>query len=161
MDRAFFRGPQVRTTTYEFRIEAKRSTGEGLLSIKSVFELLVITLLAIAYLSHIPVMAVLAGQQGFRNTRFNIYSLLSFLPFIASGLILLFGPQDLSGRVAISKYLFVVFMAFTVNWLSCMVFLFVSVKDLRLKTKVRAMASASVSFVLSCASVVGASYVTV
>ena len=35
------------------------------------------------------------------------------------------------------------------------------IKDLQLKTKVRAMASASVSFVLSCASVVGASYVTV
>jgi hypothetical protein len=106
-------------------------------------------------------MAVLAGKQGFRNTRFNIYSVLSILPFIASGLLLLLGPQDLSGRVAMSKYLFIVFMAFTVDWLFCMVFLFVSVKDLELKTRVKAMVSASVSFALSSAAVVGASYVTV
>lgn len=131
------------------------------MSVRSVFELLVIALLAVAYLSHVPAMTLLARKQGFRNTRFNIYSILCSLPFIASGLLLLFGPQDLSGRVAISKHLFIVCMAFTVDWLCCTVFLFVGVKDIKLKTKVMAMVSATVSFVLSCAAVVAASYVTV
>ena len=131
------------------------------MSAKSVFELLVIALLAIAYLSHIPVMTLLARKQRFRNTRFNIYAILCSLPFIISGLLLLFGPQDLSGRVEMSKHLFIVFMAFTVDWLFCTVFLFVGVKDIELKTKVIAMISASVSFVFSCAAVVGASYFTV
>ena len=131
------------------------------MSVKSVFELLVIALLAVAYVSHVPVTAVIVGKQRFRNTRFNIYSILSILPFIASGLLLLFGPQDLSGRLAISKHLLMVFMAFTVDWLFCAVFLFVSVKDIELRTKVISMVSASISFVLSCAAVVGATYVTV
>lgn len=131
------------------------------MSVKSVFELLVIALLAVAYVSHVPATAVIVGKQRFRNTRFNIYSILSILPFIASGLLLLFGPQDLSGRLAISKHLLMVFMAFTVDWLFCAVFLFVSVKDIELRTKVISMVSASISFVLSCAAVVGATYVTV
>lgn len=131
------------------------------MSAKSVFELLVIALLAIAFLSHIPVMTLLARKQGFRNPRFNIYAILCSLPFLASGLLLLFGPQDLSGRVDMSKHLFIVFMAFTVYWLCCTAFLFAGVKDIELRTKVMAMVSASVSVVLSCAAVVGASYVTV
>jgi hypothetical protein len=42
------------------------------MSVGSVFELLVIALLAVAYVSHVPVKAVIMGKQRFRNTRFNI-----------------------------------------------------------------------------------------
>ena len=131
------------------------------MSVKTLLELLVIGLVAIVYLSHVPAMAVLAGKWGFRNTRFNIFSILSTLPFIASGLLLLFGPQDLGGRVEISKYLVIVPLAFTVYWLFCTAFLFVGVKDIDLKSKLLAMVSASISFVLSYGAIVGASYVTV
>lgn len=123
--------------------------------------MVVIALLAVAYMSHVPVMAVIVRKQRVRNTHFNIYSILSILPFITSGLLLLFGPQDLSGRVAMSKFLFIIFIAFTVEWLFCAIFLFVSVKEIELKTKLISMVSASVSFVLSCAAVIGAIYVTV
>ena len=131
------------------------------MSVKSVFELLLIAVFFIIYLSHAPIMVAIAGKRGFRDTRLNIYSVLSLLPFIVSGVLLLFGPQDLSGRVAISKYLFMIFILFAVDWLFCTVFLFVGVKNLDLKSKVKAMVSASVSFFLSCAAVVGAGYVTV
>ncbi|MDF1845338.1 MAG: hypothetical protein P1U77_28335 [Rubripirellula sp.] len=131
------------------------------MSVKSVFELLLIGVFFIIYLSHTPIMVAIAGKRGFRDTRLNIYSVLSLLPFIVSGVLMLFGPQDLSGRVAMSKYLFVIFILFAVDWLFCTVSLFVGVKNLDLKSKVKSMVSASVSFVLSCAAVVGAGYVTV
>ena len=131
------------------------------MSVKSVFELLLIAVFFIIYVSHAPIMVAIAGKRGFRDTRLNIYSVLSLLPFIVSGVLLLFGPQDLSGRVAMSKYLPVMFILFAADWLFCTVFLFVAVKDLEPKSKVVAMTSASVSFVLSCAAVVGAAYVTV
>ena len=131
------------------------------MSVKSVFELLLIGVFFIIYLSHAPIMVAIAGKRGFRDTRLNIYSVLSFLPFIVSGVLMLFGPQDLSGRVEMSKYLFVIFILFAVDWLFCTVFLFVGVKNLDMKSKVKSMVSASVSFVLSCAAVVGSGYVTV
>ncbi len=131
------------------------------MSVKSIFELLLIVLFFIIYLSHAPIMAAIAGKRGFRDTRLNIYSVLSLLPLIISGSLLLFGPQDLSGRVAMSKYLWVLFILFAAHWLFCTAILLVTVKDLELRSKVVAMTSASVSFVLSFAAVVGAAYVTV
>lgn len=100
-------------------------------------------------------------KRGFRDTRLNIYSVLSLLPLIISGVLLLFGPQDLSGRVAISKYLWAVLILFAAQWLFCTAILLGAVKDLELRIKVVAMTSTSVSFVLSFAAIVGAAYVTV
>ena len=131
------------------------------MSVKSISELLLIVLFFIIYLSHAPIMAAIAGKRGFRDTRLNIYSVLSLLPLIISGSLLLFGPQDLSGRVAMSKYLWVLFILFAAHWLFCTAILLGAVKDLELRIKVVAMSSASISFVLSFAAVVGAAYVTV
>jgi hypothetical protein len=130
-------------------------------SVTLIFELLLIGLLLVVYLSHIPIMVILVRKHDFCNIRFNIYSVVSMLPLVASGLLLILGPQDIGGRVVLSKYLALVFVAFLTDWVVCSLFLFLRVKDIDLRTKAKAMVSASFSVALSCAAAIGASYVTV
>ncbi|NNE91961.1 MAG: hypothetical protein HKN23_09970 [Verrucomicrobiales bacterium] len=131
------------------------------MSIQSIAEMLLFAAFLLIYLSHLPIMAVMAGKMGFRDARLNLYAVLSLLPFLVSGLLLLLGPQDLGGRVALSNFLPVIFILFVADWLFCTVFLFVGVRNLEKGSKVRAQVSATVSLVLSCAAAVGAGFATV
>lgn len=130
------------------------------MSANDIFEFFFIGLFLIVYLSHIPVMLILARKHDFRNTRFNIYAVLTMLPLLVSGLLLIFGPQDLGGRVALSKSLTLVFLIFAILWAFCSLFLFIGIKEVDRRTKAIAMISASASFALSCLAAIGASYVT-
>lgn len=131
------------------------------MSVKSIFELGLIGLFFIVYLSHIPIMVSLAKKDDFQNLHFNVYSVVSTIPLIVSGFLLIFGPQDIGGRVSMSKALPLILGAFLSVWILSSLFLLLRVRDVDRSVKVKAMISASGSFALSCGAAVGASYVTV
>jgi hypothetical protein len=131
------------------------------MSVKSIFEFGLIGLLFALYLSHIPIMVTLAKKYDFQNLRFNVYSVVSTIPLCASGLLLIFGAEDIGGRVATSKALPLILGAFLAVWILSSLFLLFRVRGVDRSTKVKAMISASGSFALSCGAAIGASYVTI
>ena len=120
------------------------------MSANDILEWFLIGLFFLLYLLHLPVMVwVLRKNGGFRNRKLVVYTVVSILPLVVSGGLILFGPDDLRGRVDLSEFYSVMLAYLVVSLLFCVVFLFTKLSDLPRGTRIKLLLSTIVATVMS------------
>lgn len=132
------------------------------MSANDITEWLLIGLFILLFLLHPAVMGmVLKKNGGFRNGRLWVYTVISIFPLMVSASFLIFGPDDLSGRLDLADYQLVAIAYLVVNLLVCAVLLFTMLSSLTINTRIMMLLSTIVSAAMSLVAFIAATFATV
>ena len=132
------------------------------MSANDIFEKFLTGVFFLLFLLH-PVVMVLVTKQngGFSNRNLIVYALLSVLPLVLTGGLFIFGPNDLVSRGDLRDFYWLVVAYITANLLFCVIFLFKTLSELALATRLTLLASAILASVMSWLAFLGSVFVTV